>query len=159
MQGLQYYSTWNFGAWLAVEAGALKLSGPVRASIIGTSILGGYMTYIYPRRIIYYEDGQKKVVPRGLAICLDLIGHQFPMYRIYYHLCSKPGDPCICGIYAILPASLYALINYLRGQTLADIYGISSHKLYFSSLIIMSSIGSYFHWNDVPYMYQKILRK
>ena len=89
MQGLQYYSTWNFGCWVAAEAGVLKLNGPLRTSIIATSILGGYMTYIYPRKITYYEKGEKKVVPRRLAILLDIIGHQLPMYRIYYHLHSN----------------------------------------------------------------------
>ena len=159
MQVLQYYSTWNFGWWLAVEAGALKLSGPVRTSIIATSILGGYMTYIYPCKICYYEKGEKKVVPRNLAIFLDIMGHHLPLYRICYHLCNKPTDQRICGIYTVLPASLYALINYWSGKTLADIYGITSHKLYFSSFIIMSCIGSFSHWRDANRMYRKILLK
>ena len=159
LQGLRYYSTWNFGWWLATETGFLKLNGPLRTSIIATSILGGYMTYIYPRKIVYYEKGEKKVVPRNQAIVLDLIGHQIPMCSILCKLYSRPGEQRICGIYTILPASLYALINYLRGRTLADIYGISSHKLYFSSFFIMSCIGSHFHWRDAPHVYRKIVHK
>jgi hypothetical protein len=159
IQGLRYYSTWNFGWWLAAETGMMKLNGPLRTSIIATSLLGGYMTYVYPRKIVYYEKGEKKVVSRKMAILLDIVGHQLPMLRVLYYLRGPSDAKRICGIYIVLPASLYALINYLRGRTLADIYGISSHKLYFSSFFIMSCIGSLSHWKDAPHMYKKIACK
>ena len=117
------------------------------------------MTYVYPRKIVYYEKGQKKVVSRKLAILMDIVGHQLPMLRVLYYMRGPSNDKRICGIYSVLPASMYALVNYLRGRTLADIYGISSHKLYFSSLFLVSCIGTYFHRMDAPRLYQKIARK
>ena len=154
MQGLRYYSTWNFGWWLAAQTGLTCMSGPLRTSIITTSLVGGYMTYIFPRKITYREKGETKVVPRDIAIALDIVGHQIPMITVCYGLYKNPRTTGRCGFYVVLPASLYALAYYLRGITLKDIYGISSHKMYFSCFGTLLCLGSAYHGKDIARLYR-----
>ena len=49
---IEYWSWWNLSWWLSSEFGLLQKSNSLKTSVIATSIIGGYMTYIYPRKII-----------------------------------------------------------------------------------------------------------
>ena len=138
----------------------MKLNGPLCTSIITTSLLGGYMTYVYPRKIIYYEKGEKKSRVTQAGYPHGHRGASASNATAYSIICVvRPMTNAYAEYTPYLPASLYALANYVRGRTLADIYGISSHKLYFSSVFIVSCIGTYFHRMDAPRLYQKIARK
>ena len=50
---IEYWSWWNLSWWASSELGLAQKSNALKMSIIVTSLLGGYMTYIYPRKIIF----------------------------------------------------------------------------------------------------------
>jgi hypothetical protein len=132
---IQYWTFWNFNWYLGSELGICSLNGALRTSIINTSIIGGFMTYIYPRKIVVKnKENQRYDLPYYKVVLLDLIFHQLPLVRLL-HLNYIPG---ICGFYALAPVSLWFLNNSLNDINVDKIYGIKMNKLCITSLILTS---------------------
>ena len=131
---LQYWTFWNFNWYLGSELGLCKLNGALRTSIINTSSIGGFMTYIYPRKIVMKIKDMKIQLPYYQVVLLDLIFHQIPLIRTLY-LDYEPG---VCGFYAMAPVSMWFLNNSLHGIEVDKIYGIKMNYLCLSSLFLTS---------------------
>ncbi len=133
---LQYWTFWNFNWYLACELGLCSLTGPLRTSIINTSVIGGFMTYIYPRKIlIKNKEKIKTYLPYYKVVLLDLFFHQLPLIRMLFYLDYVPG---ICGFYAMAPVSMWFLNNSINDINVDKIYGIKMNRLCISSLLLTS---------------------
>ena len=133
----QYWSFWNFNWYLCTETGLLNFNGPLRTSIINTSIIGGFMTYIYPRKLTITYKNKKYRVPYYLMIFGDLILHQLPLLRMTMNLPKQK----ICGLYSTIPVLGWFYLNYRNKTNLDKIYGIKMSYLTLSSFVITLLLG------------------
>jgi hypothetical protein len=146
----QYWTFWNFGWYLSSEIGLFSLNGPLRTSIINTSILGGFMTYIYPGKIIIKKEKKKDdettiqykyILPFYQGAILDFIFHQVPLIRLWF-IEYQPGT---CGFYTMAPTICWFFLNCYKNINLDRIYGIKMKHICLSSAIISSIFGFYQH--------------
>lgn len=135
---LEYWSMWNLNWWLASEFGLCSMNGPLKTSILYTSIVGGYITYIYPRKMTI----NKYRIPYEYCILLDILGHQVPLMRM---LTNKKNMNNLCGAYVLIPVSIYSFINYYRNINVHRIYGINMYKIYGTCFLIISGYGFRHH--------------
>ena len=133
----QYWSFWNFNWYLGAEVGFLKFTGPLKTSIINTSIIGGFMTFIYPRKLTIKYKGKKYKIPYYYMIIGDLFLHQLPLIRM---MIKNPKDK-ICGLYSTIPVFGWFLYNYHNKIDQDKIYGIKMSYLSLSSLVLTSLYG------------------
>ena len=143
---LRYWTFWNFHWYLGSELGLFKLSGPLRTSIINTSLIGGFMTYIYPRKIIMRKkikdknnkDKEKTYqLPYYQVVLLDLAFHQLPVFRLFF----KEYDPGTCGFYTLAPVICWFFSNSINEIDVDKIYGIKMSRLCLGSAIITTLFG------------------
>lgn len=151
---LRYWTFWNFSWFLGSEFKVFNFNGPLITSIINTSIIGGYMTYIYPRRIVIKIKKKNYELPYYQVVLVDLIFHQIPLIRLF----TKKNSPKInktCGLYSVLPVCTWFYINSYRKIDHDRLYGIKMTKLIASSFIITSAFGLLKHKNDIKGFLQK----
>ena len=134
---LRYWSFWNFNWYLCAEIGLLKFSGPLKTSIINTSIIGGFMTFIYPRKLVIKYNGKKYRVPYYCMVLGDFIFHQLPLISM---INKKPKEK-LCGLYSTIPVFTWFLYNYSNKVDQNKIYGIKMRYLTIGSICITSLYG------------------
>jgi len=144
---IQFWSSWNFSWWLASEMGLCPVNGPLKTSVLFTSVIGGYMTHIYPRKIVFLYKSKKIQIPYKYCILLDLVGHQLPLYRLLTN--SSDDKQKLCGAYAIIPISVYSIVNYLRQVNIDRIYGIKMYKIYATSFFVGTTYGLFSHYKSI----------
>tara|TARA_B100000035_G_C20895752_1_gene507094 strand:- start:102 stop:551 length:450 start_codon:yes stop_codon:yes gene_type:complete len=142
----KYWTIWNWHWYIGSELGIFSLNGPLCTSIINTSIIGGFMTYIKPRRaVITYKDKDEKVyyynVPDYQIFLFDLILHQLPLVRMI----MREKVPGLCGFYSIAPVLSWMFYNVFNKTPLNSIYDIQFEHLSLSSAIITMIYGYYKH--------------
>ena len=143
----KYWSFWNFNWYLYSELGIVPLNGPLKMSIINTSILGGLMTYIYPKKIVIEENNYKIIIKDKKLKVIDFIFHQIPLIRLYFH--SQVSN--ICGLYCIAPISLWLFyLNMIKVEK-DKIYKIKLKYLFYLSGIISSVVGILHHHPSLLY--------
>lgn len=141
----KYWSFWNFNWYLCSELGIVPLNGPLKMSIINTSILGGLMTYIYPKRIVIKE---KNIIIKDTKLkILDFIFHQIPMIRLYFS--SQVSN--ICGLYSLIPVSIWLSYLHLIKINKNSIYKIKFNNLIYGAGIISSFVGILHHRPSLLY--------
>ena len=141
----QYWSFWNFNWYLAAELGYLKFSGPLKTSIINTSIIGGFMTFIYPRKLTIEYKGKIYKIPYYYMILGDLLIHQLPLIRMI----KKNPREKICGLYSILAVLCWFFYNYHNKIDQDKIYGVKMSYLTLSSITITSMYGLISHRSNL----------
>ena len=121
-----YWTTYNFASYLLYKANIIPMNALLKTSFICTSIMGGYMVYVYPRKIIFHYGKNKKYnMHYPLMVIGDLITHQLPLIDCLF----IPNQYHICGAYLYpLMLSWYGINNYFIKNT-KKIYGISLEKL------------------------------
>ena len=137
----QYWSFWNFNWYLCAEAGIFNFNGPLRTSIINTSIIGAFLTHIYPRKLTIQYKNKKYRVPYHLMIFGDLIFHQLPFIRM---IMNSPKQK-MCGLYSTIPVLGWFYFNYRNKINPDKIYGIKMSYLTLSSVIITLFYGVFRH--------------
>lgn len=137
----KYWSFWNFNWYLCAEAGLLNFNGPLRTSIINTSIIGAFMTYVYPKKLTIQYKNKKYRIPYHFIVFGDLILHQLPMIRM---IMSTPKQK-ICGLYSTIPVLGWFYFNYRNKINLNKIYGIKMSYLTLGSIAITLSYGLFSH--------------
>lgn len=142
---IEYWSWWNLSWWLSSEAGILNKSNSLKTSIIVTSVVGGYMTYIYPRKIIL-RIGDKRYTPNYTVIVIgDFFIHQLPLLSILYF--NKPLiTDKTCGKNVLIPFGIWGLLNYYRNVDVDKLYGIKMNKLVGASVLIFCGYGACYHF-------------
>lgn len=147
----RYWSFWNFGWYLLSEFNIVELNTPLMLSILNTSIIGGFMTYVYPKRIVYeYKNKLYRIKDTKLKI-LDFLFHQIPFIRMIY----RKKNMTISGLYALFPVSLWLYYLQYKNINKDKIYLINFEKLLYSSFLITFSF-ELFHRN--PSLIYKLSR-
>ena len=142
---IQYWSWWNLSWWLSSEFGLLQKSNSLKTSVIATSIIGGYMTYIYPRKIVF-RIGNKKYSPNHKVMIIgDFFVHHVPLLSLMF-LDKKRLTDNTCGKGVLIPFGAWALINYYRGVKVDKLYGIRMYKLMGTSTFILCGYGICYHY-------------
>ena len=141
---IQYWSWWNLSWWLSSELGLVNKSNSLKSSIIVTSLVGGYMTYIYPRRIII-RMGRYKYAPNYTVLVIgDFFVHQVPLLFI---LCTpRERIENNCGAEVLIPFGMWGIINYYKQTKVDKLYGIKMYKLVTTSSLLLGGYGIYYHF-------------
>lgn len=142
---IEYWSWWNLSWWLSSEFGLLQKSNSLKTSVIATSIIGGYMTYIYPRKIVF-RIGNKKYSPNHKVMIIgDFFVHHVPLLSLMF-LDKKRLTDNTCGKGVLIPFGAWALINYYRNVKVDKLYGIRMYKLMGTSTLILCGYGICYHY-------------
>jgi hypothetical protein len=138
-----YWTTYNFASYLLYKMNYVPMNEVLRTSFICSSIIGGYMTYIYPRKmIIHYGNNKKYNVHYPILVIGDLITHQLPLLDTFF----IQNQYHICGAYLYpFMLSWYGLNNYYIKNT-KKIYGIPLEKLLACTNGIFLLLGLKYHF-------------
>ena len=139
---LEFWSIWNFSWWGLSQLKILKLDYALTTSIIGTSIMGGFLIHIYPRKLKINYNNERIEIPYKYSFWIDIIGHQLPLIILYN---QRNQIVKKCGKNIFIPIAGYSIVNYIRNTPLKDTYGISSKLLYLTGYSIISSVGNLYH--------------
>ena len=124
-----YWTTYNFTGYMLYNSNLIPMNNILKTSIICTSIIGGYMTYIYPRKLIIRYKNETYEIPYPLLFSGDFIFHQLPMIHSLY----IPNEVSVCGGYLIPLMLSWYTMNKLYITNTKKIYGISLEKLVLST--------------------------
>tara|TARA_B100001173_G_C15819049_1_gene475372 strand:- start:208 stop:642 length:435 start_codon:yes stop_codon:yes gene_type:complete len=139
---IRYWSYWNFTWFLLAKYNMIEYSNLLKCSIVFTSCIGGYIVYIYPRRLRITYLSYNILPPYYVMVIGDLIIHQYPLY---YSLTNNVIDNKICGGLVTLPLGGWVLTNYLLKSDFDKLYGINFKNLTLSCLGIIGAMGIYKH--------------
>jgi len=137
------------------ELKLVPYNAPLINSIINTSLIGGFMTYICPRRIVIKVGNKKYELPYYQVVLLDLIFHQLPMIRFW----QRKPEKGICGLYSVLPVFAWFCMNQSRKIDHDKIYNIKFIKLFASSMILTGYYGILKHYNLWNRSLYKVIKK
>ena len=132
----------------------IPINAPLKTSIIVTSIIGGYMTYIYPRKMVFRIGDKKYKPPYYCMILGDLLFHQMPLFDIL----RFSNEISLCGAYMVFPMFLWKKMNDNYIQDTKKIYGINYNTLFISTIGLFGLIGAVSHSNKyLNYEFSKII--
>jgi hypothetical protein len=136
-----YWTSYNFAGYILYKLKYIPLNSVLKTSFICTSLLGGYMVYIYPQKMIA-RVGEKKInVPYPLLLIGDFITHQLPLIDTFY----KENQITLCGGYLLPTMFFWYSMNKIYVKETKKIYGIPLERLMISVLGIIGGIGTYQH--------------
>ena len=137
-----YWTTYNFMGYILYKTKIIPMNSVLKTSFICTSIIGGYMVYIYPRKLIVrYGDDKKYSVPYPIMVFGDLITHQLPLIDCIY----KTNEITICGGYLFPMMMSWYGINKYRLNDTKKIYGIKLENLLYATCGIFVAVGLFNH--------------
>lgn len=136
-----YWTTYNFTGYLLYKANIIPMNSILKTSFICTSLIGGYMIYVYPRKLIVRYGEHKYNIPYPIMVVGDLITHQLPLIECL----SIPNQLSLCGGYLFpMMLSWYGL-NKITVKDTKKIYGINLEKLLLATSGIFITIGMINH--------------
>ena len=134
---MQYWSSYNFLGYLLMKTKVFPICSPLKTSIIITSIIGGYMTYIYPRKfIIKYKDIRYELDHKYIML-FDFLIHQIPLLDMI----RRTNEIELCGRHIMFPMLLWNMLTNIYIKNTSKIYGIELKKIVLSSIGIYSLLG------------------
>tara|TARA_Y100000816_G_C25960487_1_gene501226 strand:+ start:249 stop:683 length:435 start_codon:yes stop_codon:yes gene_type:complete len=136
---IQYWSTWNFAWFLGSRLKYFKINNALKTSVLLTSILGGSLMYIYPRKMIVYQNSsyEYKLTRNQIVVC-DFLFHQVPMLITL----SSTNEEDLCGRYVLIPFTVWLNYNYIRKQIMFDLYHVNMNYLLTTGISLFLT-GSY----------------
>tara|TARA_B100000886_G_scaffold336333_1_gene294906 strand:+ start:5907 stop:6347 length:441 start_codon:yes stop_codon:yes gene_type:complete len=124
---LQFWTTWNFLWYSGFKLDYYKLNSPLKTSIIATSLIGGYLVYIYPRRMKVKFGEKIYEIPYSIMIGGDILLHQAPMIDL---LLNNYEVNKMCIMYTYIPLlAWYNTANSIVKGKMNKIYGVSIDKI------------------------------
>lgn len=137
-----YWTTYNFAGYLFYKTNLIPMNSALKTSFICTSLIGGYMVYIYPRKLIVrYGENKKYSVPYPIMIIGDLITHQLPLIDCIY----RANEITLCGGYLFPMMMSWYGINKVRLNDTRKIYGIKLENLLLATSGIFVALGLFNH--------------
>jgi len=137
----QYWTSWNFIWYLGAKNDFFPINNALKISIFTTSILGGFMTYVYPRKMIIRGADYKYKVPYHTLLIGDLFFHQLPLFHIYY----SENTENTCATKVLIPIYYWTFYNICRKTDINKLYGIPISYLYATSAVIIGTGGLLYH--------------
>lgn len=146
---IQLWSTWNLGWFISAYFKLVPFNGPLKTSIIITSLIGGYLIYIYPRKVSIIL-GRYKIIPSYKLLVLgDICCHQFPMAYLIYNTVTNNSDKLLtndsCGYNIIYPVTGWITYNAINYINMDKLYGIKFKNLMISSAFIFTGYSIFYH--------------
>lgn len=139
---MYYWTTYNFASYLLYKSNLIPMNAVLKTSFICTSLVGGYMVYIYPRKlIIRYGDNKKYKLPYNLMVIGDLITHQLPLIDCLF----IPNTVSICGGYLFPIMFSWYSMNKMIVKNTKRIYGIELERLLLATSGIFIGLGLITH--------------
>lgn len=145
---MQLWSTYNLIGYGLMKTKLVPICAPLKTSIIITSLVGGYMTYIYPRRFVFRLGEIKYELSHYSLMLLDFVIHQIPLIDMIF--LNNPNTSQICGRHMFYPMFFWKMINQHFVKNPEKIYGISLNKLMFSSISIFLGLSLLKHHSFLP---------
>jgi hypothetical protein len=145
---MQLWTTYNLIGYGLMKIKLVPICAPLKTSIIITSLVGGYMTYIYPRRFVFRLGEIKYELSHYSLMLLDFIIHQIPLIDMIF--LNNPNTSQICGRHMFYPMIFWKMINQRFVKNPEKIYGISLNKLMFSSISIFLGLSLLKHHSFLP---------
>jgi len=145
---MQLWSTYNLIGYGLMKTKLVPVCAPLKTSIFITSLIGGYMTYIYPKRFVFRMGEIKYELSHYSLMLLDFIIHQIPLIDIIF--LNNQNTSQICGRYIFYPMIFWRMINQYFVKNPKKIYGISLNKLTFSSFGIFLGVSLLKHHSFLP---------
>lgn len=145
---MQLWSTYNLLGYGLMKTKLVPICAPLKTSIIITSLIGGYMTYIYPKRFILRIGEIKYELSHNSLMLLDLIIHQIPLIDMIFF--NNPNTSQLCGGYIFYPMIFWRMMTQRFVKNTEKIYGISLNNLTFSSIGIFLGISLLKHHSFLP---------
>ena len=140
---IQYWTFWNYTWYLAHKNKLCDLTPPLRTSILATSLVGGYLVYIYPKKMVVTLYNFKLKVPYRFLVFGDIIFHQYPLFYMLTNHDNYNND--VCARTVIYPfGAWYALLHY-RKYNKHKIYGVNLHYLIASCACVALTYGFKYH--------------
>ena len=121
--------------------GHFPVNNALKLSILTTSFLGGFMAYIYPRKMIIRGEESNYKVPYPMLLAGDLFFHQLPLFHIYYT--ANTEDTCATKI--LIPISYWTVYNIIKETDMNRLYGIPISYLYATSVEVLGTGGIMYH--------------
>lgn len=140
---IQYWTLWNL-SWISlVQLNYILPDYALITSSIITSIVGGFITHVYPKKLKLRINNKIISISYLNATIIDLLTHQIPLFILY----KKRNSMILnrCGSRLLIPVTFYTGLNYLRNTPLSITYGIKTSYIYTSGLSILSFFGLYYH--------------
>ena len=134
---MQYWSSYNFLGYLLMKTKVFPICSPLKTSIIITSIIGGYMTYIYPRKFIIKYKNIIYDLEYKYIVLFDFIIHQIPLLDMI----NRTNEIELCGRHIMFPMLLWNMLTNIYIKNTSKIYGIELKKIVLSSIGIYSLLG------------------
>tara|TARA_B110000305_G_C18932153_1_gene400050 strand:- start:64 stop:504 length:441 start_codon:yes stop_codon:yes gene_type:complete len=140
---IQYWTTWNFIWYSGFKLKYYNLNASLKTSIITTALVGGYIVYIYPRRMKWYINDKKYNIPYSLLMTGDFIFHQYPLIDI---IINNYDYDNICITHNFLPPILwYNTAKYILNGKMDKLYGLNMNKLLIITSTIAGGLGLFHH--------------
>ena len=130
---LRYWTFWNFSWFAAYKFGIVSNVGPLRASAFSTSLIGLYLTYVYPKRIVIKFNNKKYELCYQYVVLFDTIFHQLPLLDLLLFDKNKNSTD-VCGLYVAVPTLSWLAINKFRKVDQNRIYGVNIKYLVLGAL-------------------------
>ena len=127
--------------YLGAQNGYFPVNNALKLSILTTSFLGGFMAYIYPRKMIIRGEESNYKVPYPMLLAGDLFFHQLPLFHIYYT--ANTEDTCATKI--LIPISYWTIYNIIKETDMNRLYGIPISYLYATSVVVLGTGGIMYH--------------
>lgn len=137
---LRYWTFWNLSWFTAYKFGLVNNVGPLRASALGTSLMGIYLTYIYPKRIVMKINEKRYELSYQYVVLFDMLFHQLPLLNLLFFDKNKNSTD-ICGLYVAAPTLSWIAINKFRQIDQNKIYGVDIKYLVFGALASIFAYG------------------
>ena len=148
---LHYWSVWNFIWFLLYKINILPLTYALKTSIIITSIIGAFITYIYPKKLIVNITNNIQFKPSYLLLVLsDIIFHQIPFILTI----NKKISHNSCAIYIFIPLFFWRLYNYIYKFNVDKLYGIKMIYIVSFCMAVYLIYAIYYHLNYLKFLFR-----
>ena len=135
---IRYWTLWNSLWWATTELNNHSYSDALCNSIMTTSMMGFFLTWIHPKKIKLVSSIPIRFqwkVPRSIHIVGDVILHHTPLIFMLYRLSHKSNKRG-SGLGIFVPAGIFVCINRLRNTNFKKAYGIDDNLLCLSSSVL-----------------------
>ena len=139
----KYWSTWNYLWYIGYRVGYVNESNGLKTSVLLTSIVGGYIIYIYPKKIIIYRKNRYISIPRNVLILCDFVFHQIPFIDLFF--IERKRIDHSCGLSILVPFTGWLGYNYFNSCKFHKIYGTNIYKLWGACATLLIGYGTYYH--------------
>lgn len=151
---LQYWTIWNFIWFLLYKLNILPLTYALKTSILMTSIIGAFVTYVYPRRLIIKISNNIQFIPSySLLVLSDIFLHQLPFILTV----NKNITLNSCGIYIFIPLFFWRLYIHIFKFNINKIYGIKMNYIISICFSVYLIYALFYHINYLKFLFRYII--